>query len=387
MRPVAVHFSAEELAARRRRAAAVMAGRGLDGLLMFRQESMFYLSGYDSFGYCFFQCFYLGADGRFFLLTRAPDLRQARHTSVIKDIRVWGDRQDSDPQVQLRDALAGLGCRGKKLGVELDACGLNALHWRRLGAALDGFCALEDASGLVSELRAVKSAAEISYVRRAAELADDALDAAVDLARPGADEGEILAAMQGAVFAGGGDYPGNEFIIGAGEDALLCRYFSGRKKLAARDQLTLEFAGVFRRYHACLMRTILIGEPHREHRRMHQVCAEAMEHCLAALQPGKTVGGVFDAHAEVVDAAGFRAHRMNACGYSLGATYAPSWMDWPMFYHANPALIRPGMVFFLHMILMNSNAGRAMTLGQTALVTEDGHEMLGRRPADLIVRG
>ena len=37
-------------------------------------------------------------------------------------------------------------------------------------------------------------------------------------------------------------------------------------------------------------------------------------------------------------------HRLNACGYSLGARYAPSWMDWPMFYRDNPTIIAPGMV-------------------------------------------
>ena len=65
--------------------------------------------------------------------------------------------------------------------------------------------------------------------------------------------------MQGAVFKGGGDYPGNEFIIGSGPQALLVRYAAGRRKLDPQDQLTLEFAGVYRHYHACLMRTIVIG--------------------------------------------------------------------------------------------------------------------------------
>ena len=70
------------------------------------------------------------------------------------------------------------------------------------------------------------------------------------------DETEILAAMQGSIFKGGGDYPANEFIIGSGDNALLCRYFSGRRKLDSIDQLTLEFAGVYRHYHSALMRTI-----------------------------------------------------------------------------------------------------------------------------------
>jgi Xaa-Pro dipeptidase len=80
---VSTHFAAEELAARRKAASQELAGRGLDGLLTFRQESMYYPTGYDTFGYIFFQCLYMGADGETLtLLTRTPDVRQAEHTSV-----------------------------------------------------------------------------------------------------------------------------------------------------------------------------------------------------------------------------------------------------------------------------------------------------------------
>ncbi|MEX2298947.1 MAG: aminopeptidase P family N-terminal domain-containing protein, partial [Dongiaceae bacterium] len=94
---MALHFSREELAGRRARAAEAMQARGLDGMLIFRQESMYYLSGYDTFGYVFFQCHYLGADGRLMLLTRAPDLLQAQHTSTIEDIRIWVDGPEAKP--------------------------------------------------------------------------------------------------------------------------------------------------------------------------------------------------------------------------------------------------------------------------------------------------
>ena len=79
---MSVHFSAEELEARRKTAAGELARRGLEGLLMFRQESMYYLTGHDTFGYVFFQCLYMGADGETLtLLTRTPDVRQAEHIS------------------------------------------------------------------------------------------------------------------------------------------------------------------------------------------------------------------------------------------------------------------------------------------------------------------
>ena len=381
-----LHFSEAELTDRRARTCSAMAEAGLDGLLCFRQESMYWLTGYDTFGYVFFQCLYLGADGAMTLLTRAPDLRQAQQTSVIEDIRIWVDRPDASPAEQLRDILDGHGCRGKRLGVEWEAYGLTANNGRAVEAALDGFCRLGDASRLVSRLRLIKSPAEMAYVRRAGELADVAWEKAVDLAEPGAFEGDILAAMQGAVFRGGGDYPGNEFIIGSGPQALLCRYFTGRRHLDVRDQLTLEFAGVYRRYHACLMRTLCIGKPPARQAEMHRVAVEALEAAKDALRPGRPIGAVFDAHARVVDAAGMQAHRLNACGYSLGATYAPIWMDWPMFFHGNSVEAAPGMVFFIHIIIFDSDAGLAMTTGQTVAVTETGCEVLTAASLDLVVK-
>jgi Xaa-Pro dipeptidase len=98
------------------------------------------------------------------------------------------------------------------------------------------------------------------------------------------------------------------------------------------------------------------------------------------------MGDVFDAHARVMDAAGMAPHRMNACGYALGTTFAPNWMDWPMFYTGNPVEIAPDMVFFLHMILMDSDSDRAMTLGRTVVVTDDGCRPLSRAATDLVVK-
>ncbi|MBL8689033.1 MAG: aminopeptidase P family protein [Rhodospirillaceae bacterium] len=384
---MALHFSREELAERRARTIAAMQAQGLDGLLMFRQESMYYLTGYDTFGFVFFQCLYLGSDGRMVLLTRSADLRQAQQTSVIADIRIWVDRDGASPATELKTILDEFGCKGKRLGVEWEAYGLTARNGRRLSDALDGFCRLEEASELVSGLRIVKSPAEIVYVRKAAELTDAALDAGMAVIRPGAEEGDVLAAMQGAVFKGGGDYSGNPFIIGSGESALLCRYFTGRRRLDAQDQLTLEFAGAYRLYHSALMRTVRIGKPVPRQMDMHAACKEALHACEAALKPGEPIGNVFDAHARVFDRLGLGAHRLNACGYSLGALFQPNWMDWPMLYTGNPVIAEPGMVFFIHMILMDSDSGLAMTLGRTSLVNDRGAEPLSKAGLDPLIVG
>jgi len=235
---------------------------------------------------------------------------------------------------------------------------------------------LIDASDIVTRLRAIKSEAEISYVREAARLSDLADRAGIDAIHAGADEGDILAAQHNAIFKNGGDYPGNEFIIGSGRDALLCRYKAGRRKLDAQDQITLEFAGVYRHYHAALMRTIVVGTPRKLHLSYHQAARGALLACEAALKPGATAGDVFAAHTRVLDEHGLSSHRLNACGYSLGAKFTPSWMDWPMFYENNDWVIVPGMVMFAHMILMDSETETAMCLGRTYLVGEKGAEAL-----------
>lgn len=383
-----IHVPAAELAGRRTRACAALAARGLDGLLIFRQESMYWLTGYDTFGYVFFQCLFLRADGDMVLLTRSADLRQAAFTSVIEDVRIWVDRAGSEPADDLLAILREKGVSGGRLGVEWDAYGLTAALGFRVRAKLDGFAALEDASLLVSRLRLVKSTSEIAFVRTAAGLADAAWDAAVATAAPGAFEGDILAAMQGAVWHGGGDDPANPFVIGSGPGALMCRSFTGRRHLSTDDQLTVEFAGTYRHYHACLMRTLLVGAASADQRFMHRVAVEALDAATAALRPGRPLGEVFDAHARTIDAAGLGHARLNACGYSLGATYAPNWMDTAelsMFFAGNATLAEPGMVFFIHIILYDTPRGLAMTTGHTVLVGPQGAEPLTLASTELVV--
>ena len=303
---MALHFTLEEFEQRKLNALKKMDEAQLDGLLMFRQESMYYLTGYDTFGFVFFQCLFLRSSGEFTLLTRMPDLRQAQHTSIIEDIQIWMDKDGSNPAMDLRAILDQAGYENTRLGVEYNAYGLTAANGKMLDQALDGFCNLVDASNMISELRLIKSSAELDYVQSAAALGDKAWIKAKSIIAPGVSEATILAAMQAEILAGDGDYPANEFIIGSGKDALLCRYFSGRRRLSKIDQLTLEFAGVFRHYHAAMMRTVLIGKISDQHQQMYSVTIDAMQSCMHALKPGNRVGDVFDAYARVCDRGGMR---------------------------------------------------------------------------------
>ncbi len=189
---MALHFSKEEFALRKSKVLKSMKEQNINALLMFKQESMYWLTGYDSFGFVFFQTLILNDDGEIILLTRAPDLRQAQNTSNIKNIIIWEDKERSTPTDILKNILNDLKLNGKNIGIEYDSYGLTGRNTMNLNNSLKNFGTLKDKSELISNLRVIKSNEEIVYIKKAAELADNALDVVWKIVKAGVDEGKIL---------------------------------------------------------------------------------------------------------------------------------------------------------------------------------------------------
>jgi len=382
---MALHFSKDEFATRQNTTCQKMAELGLDGLLIFRQESMYYLTGYDTSGYSMFQGMYMTAEGRMALLTRTADRLQSRMTSVLDDIRMWYDREGANPGEDLREMMRDLGAEGKTVGVEYHAYGLTAQRGKMVDAALDGFCTVVDGSDVVREVRLVKSPAELEYVRKAGALCDEAWNVANTISVPGRFLGDVYGEMMNRIMQGDGDPSASRWPMGAGENALMVRYHTGKETVGENDQVIHEFAAAYRHYHACAMSVVVTGEPKRKQLDMAKACAEARDACEDKLRAGNTVGDLFDAHAGVFDRTGFGHAKLAACGYTLGISYPPSWMDWPMIWKDHPQVIAPGMVFFMHMILLDDTTGLSVSLGETAIVTDGACEPVNHAPRELVV--
>ncbi len=387
MASVEIHFTRQEFETRIDSARDLLRKRGLSALLIFAPESHYYLTGFDTTGFVYFQCGVLTAeDTPITVLTRRPDQQQALDRSILTDVRIWYDAEGVDPARDLKAILDKKGLEGEKIGVELNNYGLTGANHQRLRLALDGWCQIEDGSDIIRSLRVVKSEAEIAYVRRAARLADDALTAMMGATRPGILESEITAAGLTAMLVGGGDVPPGSPLVNSGKRALYGRGVAGPRRLDADDQLTIELAATYLRYNACIMRTLVIGEPHPRHPEMFKITREAIAAMTEAARPGEPLGRIDEAHRRVYDGAGYQNHRFAACGYSLGATYRPSWMDVPpMLYAGNPMEARPGMVLFLHAICAIADLGLGMSIGHTILITQDGREVLSRLPHEFCV--
>ena len=172
--------------------------------------------------------------------------------------------------------------------------------------------------------------------------------------------------------------------MGAGESAVFCRYHTGDEVIQDADQVIFEPAAAYRHYHACMMYNIVTGDLDPRHQAMHESCVDALESCQALLRPGNTVGELYAAHANAFSRGGYATASLAACGYSVGISYPPTWMDWPMIWADNPQVLEPGMVFFMHMILLDDSPGLSMCLGETAIVTQGDCERVNHMPRSVI---
>ncbi|MDE0212263.1 MAG: Xaa-Pro peptidase family protein [Boseongicola sp.] len=387
-RAVSLRFPQEEHAARLAATRAELNCRGIDALLVFSQESHYYLTGYDSSGYVFFQAGVITADERpTVMMTRRPEMRQAETASLYDDIRIWFNAEEVNPAEDLRAILQELGLRGARVGVELATYGLTAANGRLVEVALDGFCSLEDASDIVRRQRLVKSEAELAMMREAGRLADAAVLAAIEAAGPGVTESELSAAALTAMLRGG-EVPSGGPLVNTGPRALFGRGISGPRRIDERDQVLIELAASFCRYHVCVESTVAVGRPDPRQSGMMAVAADALDQIRDSARPGASLGTLDDIHRKVLDAAGFATERFAACGYALGCTFRPTWMDVPpMIYTGNPLVMKPGMVFFVHIMIPDTRTGVMAGIGQTFAIREDGPvELFSNLPTELFLR-
>lgn len=383
-----INFSESEFEERQERIRRELAARDLDGLLVSRIEDQYWLCGLDTDGFVIFHMMFIGAAGQLTHITRTADLASIDYSSLCDDVRVWEDAEGNPKSRVIKEVLAGHGMAGKRIGVQLDSFGLLPNLHQELRDTLEGWCTLVDASDLIRLLRLVKSPQELEYHRQAGQILDRACVLAIESTGPGADEGHVLAEVYRVIWEAGADIPANRMPMGHGDKAMNVRYVTGRGRIGENDQVTFEMGDAWRHYHVADMFTVLTGpKVDPRHLAMHAACVEALDNVQKSLRAGRTLGEIFEVHRATLAAHGFEHALLKACGYTMGATFPPTWMEQPMIYRDNPLTLQPNMVFFTHMILSDRETGLTMSLGETSIVTDGAPEVITHVPREPIIRG
>lgn len=381
------HFSREEFSQRQQKTRKHLQKLELDGLLLFKIEDMYWLTGYESDGFCIFGSMFIGTDGALTHLARPADLGNLSYSSICEDVRISPDTEDSTRAEHIKDMLRSLGMEGKKIGIQVDTMGLTPRLFLEISALLDGWCELTVAPDFIRILRLVKSPQELSYFRKAGEVMDIVIDKVIEATYPGAFEGDIYATFYDTLFRLDADLPAHIPPLGSGESALNLRYTTKRKNVSENDQVTLELGLAYRHYHVACMGVVLTGpEINKRHLKMHKTSVTALDEVQAALRPGTTVGELFDIYKETLEEHGEHDAVLTVAGYTMGAMWPPTWMEEPMIFEGNPLVLEENMTFFTHMILNDRETGLSMAVGETAIVTKDAPEIITHTPREPIIK-
>ena len=381
------HFSREEFSQRQQKTRKHLQKLELDGLLLFKIEDMYWLTGYESDGFCIFGSMFIGTDGTLTHLARPADLGNLSYSSICEDVRISPDTENSTRAEHIKDMLRSLGMEGKKIGIQVDTMGLTPRLFLEISEILDGWCELTVAPDFIRILRLVKSPQELNYFRKAGEVMDIVMDKVIEATYPGAFEGDIYATFYDTLFRLDADLPAHIPPLGSGDSALNLRYTTKRKNVSENDQVTLELGLAYRHYHVACMGVVLTGpEINNRHLKMHKTSVTALDEVQAALRPGTTVGELFDIYKETLEEHGEHDAVLTVAGYTMGAMWPPTWMEEPMIFEGNPLVLEENMTFFTHMILNDRETGLSMAVGETAIVTKDAPEIITHTPREPIIK-
>lgn len=377
-------FPDEEYRVRLQNVRQKMAGSDLDACLISSPENIYYLTGLSHQG--FFACHMLivPREGELALVARA--MERVTVEAQVRGARFIGYADGADPAPVTCAALVEAGLGSARLGLEKNTLFLPLKIAEGIVAGLPG-ANWSDVSGLVDELRLIKSPRELACIRQAAAVTEAMMHAAIGTAKAGVNERDVAAEVHRAMILAGGEYPGfGPFIRSTPRLGQEHGTWSDRI-LAKGDALFLEVAGCVRRYHAPMGRLIFVGEAPPGAKEIEPVCLEAFDAIVNAIRPGVKAGEVYRAWQDRVDRAGLSHYRRHHCGYLVGIGFPPSWVGGSMVVglrHDSNLELRAGMAFHLLSWLMGSARGDYF-VSNTAILTENGCEVLSTVPRHLQV--
>lgn len=369
-------FSSAEFGKRMERVQKALGNAGLDALVVTSPENICYLSGFWTPGYHVFQALVVRKDEDPFLVVRNIELDSLNTKS-------WIDRYYLVNNLDLAietfvDALKAEGLVAGEVGLEVDGARQAMLRSDLLSAALPNITWMPTLD-IVDRFRAVKSDAEIAYIRQAVEIAESALLAGARAIPTSATDSDVAAAVAGRLASGGSEFTGSPPYVVTGPASALTHSVHAGRRLRADEPIWMEVSASVQRYHGVSSRIGATDKLPGDIRKYSDVSAAALAAMVAEMRPGVTAGSIDAAGRAVVEKAGLSELWKNRAAYSLGLSFPPGLGEGHII-DIKPndlRVLEAGMVF--HMIPILKVPGVAsIACTETVLVTPDGGERLGK---------
>ena len=346
-------FSDEEFQRRVRKTKQAMDKGSMEMLLVMDPANMNYLTGYDGWSFYVHQGVIVSLDAPYpSWFGREQDSNGARITSCLPDDCIYGY---PDEYVQSRythtmrwvaDLLREKGLEKRRFGLEMDGYWFNARMYLTLLEELPE-AVLMDGTNLVNWIKTVKSPAEITYIKQAAQICEKVMQTAVDEIDVGVWEKDAAAKVSAAQIAGmdgfGGSSPAIFPIMPSAERTSSAHLtFDPDRQYRKNDVVLLELSGARHRYHAPLSRTVFLGEPPQDLQKTAGDVVAGLQETLSFIKPGVTADEVEERWRQAIAHTGLV--KPSRVGYSFGLNYVPDWGEHTVSLRpGDKTILEPGM--------------------------------------------
>ena len=319
------------------------------------------------------------ADGRIALVL--PELEMAKLSNLSYEVEAFAFNEDPATWTDVfRKAVNFLGLDGKKIGVEPLA--MRIIEYRYLQAAAPQ-ATFPDATEAIASLRIRKDENEIASMRRAAEIAENALEATLPMIKVGVSEKEISSELVMQLLKHGSESPFPfQPIVSGGPNSANPHASPSERKLQEGDLLVIDWGANCNDYVSDITRTFAIGEIDAEYRKIHEIVQQANAAGRAAAKPGLPASVVDDAARKVIDDAGYGEYFRHRTGHGIGMEGHEA----PYMRSGNERILEVGMAFTVEpgIYLLGRNGVR---VEDDMVITKDGAESLSTLPREIRVLG
>ena len=378
-------FHPDEFHARRDRVRMAMRNNALDWLVLFHPVSIHWLTGSDAKSYQEFQCLLVSAEpGPWVVLTREGERNEYEMDALVDQVFTFGGGENEDPVAAFEKLAETHGLLRARVGMEVPAYYLHPHHYLRLRQLL-GSALVAEPSNLVHDLKLVKSATELAYIRAASRKADEAMAAFTAALSPGRSELALAGTIMASLLGNDSGIAASPINLVSGERSGFSHGAPTERRLRAGDFGNVEFGATHRRYTATIGRQFSIGSPTARMRELYEVVRRACDACVAAIRDGVPATEPHAAAREVIGQAGMEPFRVHTSGYGLAPGFPPTWGE-PLHLLADSTYtLRAGMVLSVEPPVFIGQEQLGARLIDNVLVTRDGAELLSSCSRDLIV--
>ncbi|WP_299849252.1 ectoine hydrolase DoeA [uncultured Roseovarius sp.] len=389
-----LHFSRDEFSQRIGRTRTAMQDRGLDLLIVTDPSNMNWLTGYDGWSFYVHQCVVLGLDGEPIWYGRGQDANGALRTCFMDPANIIGypdhyvQSTERHPMDYLSAQLTDRKLDRGSIGVEMDNYWFTAAAFASLQQHLPN-ATFANANALVNWQRAIKSQTELDYMRTAGRIVGRMHERIFERVEPGIRKCDLVAEIYDASLrydaqiGGGGDYPGIVPLLPSGSDAAAPHLTWDDAPMKSGEGTFYEVAGVYRRYHCPLSRTVFLGRPTQTFLDAEKAVLEGMEAGLEAAKEGNLCEDIANAFFAVLGKYGIT--KDSRTGYPIGVSYPPDWGERTFSLRpGDKTELRENMTLHFMTGLWMEDWGFEIT--ESIRITQTGHECLANVPRKMLVK-